>query len=140
MAQGEADPGSADSEQPCLVNNQAAPSGPPAVARQLCRAYGAGPQPAGETAIRPGDPASGDPCVHWTEDCAQVGPVPCQRSGSHDQDSVAEVVARVSDTDAMTAPSTCRTDRAGWAGAHRHGAVRPRQRVNRRERPPRRWC
>lgn len=34
----------------------------------------------------------------------------------------------------------CRTDRQGWAGAHRHGGVRPRQRAARRERPPRRWC
>ncbi|KAB1138962.1 hypothetical protein ACLQ20_16490 [Micromonospora sp. DT46] len=34
----------------------------------------------------------------------------------------------------------CRSDLPGWAGAHRHGPVRPRQRVTRRERPPRRWC
>ncbi|MCW3814144.1 hypothetical protein ONA91_06700 [Micromonospora sp. DR5-3] len=39
------------------------------------------------------------------------------------------------------APSQgCRSDLSGWAGAHRHGAVRPRNRVVRRERPPRRWC
>lgn len=37
-------------------------------------------------------------------------------------------------------PSTCRTARSGWAGAHRHGAVRPGSRTSRRERPPRRWC
>ncbi|MET7835327.1 hypothetical protein ABZS44_21200 [Micromonospora sediminicola] len=35
---------------------------------------------------------------------------------------------------------SCRSDRAGWAGAHRHGAVRPGNRTTRRERPPRRWC
>jgi hypothetical protein len=35
---------------------------------------------------------------------------------------------------------SCRTDLAGWAGGHRHGPVRPRQRGNRRDRPPRRWC
>lgn len=34
----------------------------------------------------------------------------------------------------------CRSNRDGWAGAHRHGAVRPRPRTARRERPPRRWC
>ncbi|MGC4895354.1 hypothetical protein [Micromonospora sp. DT31] len=34
----------------------------------------------------------------------------------------------------------CRSDLAGWAGAHQHGAVRPRSRATRRERPPRRWC
>lgn len=36
--------------------------------------------------------------------------------------------------------SECRTQRPGWAGAHRHGAVRPRTRGHRRERPPHRWC
>ncbi|MEV4519889.1 hypothetical protein AB0J77_06630 [Micromonospora tulbaghiae] len=35
---------------------------------------------------------------------------------------------------------SCRSGLAGWAGAHRHGAVRPRNRTVRRERPPRRWC
>ncbi|MFR9774845.1 hypothetical protein ACL02O_02155 [Micromonospora sp. MS34] len=34
----------------------------------------------------------------------------------------------------------CRSELPGWAGAHRHGAVRPRSRTIRRERPPRRWC
>lgn len=34
----------------------------------------------------------------------------------------------------------CRSDLPGWAGAHRHGPVRPQQRATRRERPPRRWC
>jgi len=34
----------------------------------------------------------------------------------------------------------CRSERPGWAGAHRHGAVRPRRRAVRRERPPDRWC
>ncbi|MFC0033483.1 hypothetical protein ACFFMM_28570 [Micromonospora chaiyaphumensis] len=37
-------------------------------------------------------------------------------------------------------PQGCRSDLPGWAGAHRHGAVRPRSRTVRRERPPRRWC
>ncbi|MEU2613949.1 hypothetical protein ABZ570_20550 [Micromonospora sp. NPDC007271] len=39
------------------------------------------------------------------------------------------------------APSQgCHSGLSGWAGAHRHGAVRPRNRTVRRERPPRRWC
>lgn len=42
--------------------------------------------------------------------------------------------------DAPDSRSGCRTELPGWAGAHRHGAVRPRSRIRRRERPPRRWC
>ncbi|MEJ3747397.1 hypothetical protein WEI85_29440 [Actinomycetes bacterium KLBMP 9797] len=38
------------------------------------------------------------------------------------------------------APPACRSPWEGWAGAHRHLAVRPRQRGARRERPPDRWC
>lgn len=34
----------------------------------------------------------------------------------------------------------CRTERQGWAGAHLHGAVRPRRRPAGRGRPPGRWC
>jgi hypothetical protein len=34
----------------------------------------------------------------------------------------------------------CRTDLRGWAGAHLHGAVRPRRRAVSRGRPPGRWC
>ncbi len=34
----------------------------------------------------------------------------------------------------------CRTELRGWAGAHLHGAVRPRRRVVGRGRPPKRWC
>jgi hypothetical protein len=35
---------------------------------------------------------------------------------------------------------SCRTELSGWSGAHRHGPVRPSQRVHRRPRPPGRWC
>ncbi|MFG3554887.1 hypothetical protein ACGGAQ_10875 [Micromonospora sp. NPDC047557] len=38
------------------------------------------------------------------------------------------------------AAAGCLSELPGWAGAHRHGPVRPRQRATRRERPPRRWC
>jgi hypothetical protein len=34
----------------------------------------------------------------------------------------------------------CRTALRGWAGAHSHGAVRPRRRAAGRGRPPGRWC
>jgi hypothetical protein len=34
----------------------------------------------------------------------------------------------------------CRTELSGWAGAHLHGAVRPRRRAAGRGRPPGRWC
>jgi hypothetical protein len=34
----------------------------------------------------------------------------------------------------------CRTALRGWAGAHLHGAVRPRRRAVGRGRPPGRWC
>ena len=34
----------------------------------------------------------------------------------------------------------CRTELRGWAGAHLHGAVRPRRRAVSRGRPPGRWC
>jgi hypothetical protein len=34
----------------------------------------------------------------------------------------------------------CRTPLRGWAGAHLHGAVRPRRRIVGRGRPPGRWC
>lgn len=37
-------------------------------------------------------------------------------------------------------PPACRSQSDGWAGAHRHLAVRPRPRGARRERPPDRWC
>lgn len=48
-------------------------------------------------------------------------------------------VADCIDPEPVRQPS-CRSDLPGWAGAHRHGPVRPSQRAVRRERPPRRWC
>ncbi|HET9518393.1 MAG TPA: hypothetical protein VFO77_11750 [Actinoplanes sp.] len=51
-------------------------------------------------------------------------------------------VAVGDDETAAVAPSRggCRTERRGWAGAHLHGAVRPRRRAVGRGRPPGRWC
>ena len=34
----------------------------------------------------------------------------------------------------------CRSELPGWAGAHLHGAVRPRRRTSGHGRPPGRWC
>jgi hypothetical protein len=46
------------------------------------------------------------------------------------------------DDEPIEAPTrgACRTDLRGWAGAHLHGAVRPRRRAAGRGRPPGRWC
>ena len=44
------------------------------------------------------------------------------------------------DADYVPARVGCRSGLRGWAGAHLHGAVRPRRRVVGRGRPPGRWC
>ena len=58
-------------------------------------------------------------------------------------DSVAPASQPVGDEDSGDfVPSRvgCRTALRGWAGAHLHGAVRPRRRAVSRGRPPGRWC
>lgn len=60
-----------------------------------------------------------------------------ERTRDNDADEPAEHVA--GPIQFGRAPA-CRSERPGWAGAHRHGAVRPRRRATRRERPPDRWC
>jgi hypothetical protein len=65
--------------------------------------------------------------------CADAEPVGDEHQGSPvppDDEPAAVVTGRVG----------CRTDLRGWAGAHAHGAVRPRRRASRRGRPPGRWC
>jgi hypothetical protein len=44
------------------------------------------------------------------------------------------------DLEFVPARGGCRTRLRGWAGAHLHGAVRPRRRAVGRGRPPGRWC
>ena len=44
------------------------------------------------------------------------------------------------DLDSGSGRVGCRTELRGWAGAHLHGAVRPRRRAAGRGRPPGRWC
>jgi hypothetical protein len=65
------------------------------------------------------------------------GPAPTGPSASPpggnpvaDEDPLGFVPARVG----------CRSELRGWAGAHLHGAVRPRRRAPGRGRPPSRWC
>ncbi|MFI5491814.1 hypothetical protein [Actinoplanes sp. NPDC051859] len=43
-------------------------------------------------------------------------------------------------TDDVPHRGGCRSELRGWAGAHLHGAVRPRRRAAGRGRPPGRWC
>jgi hypothetical protein len=56
-------------------------------------------------------------------------PVPGMKPAA-DEDPPGFVPARVG----------CRSELRGWAGAHLHGAVRPRRRAPGRGRPPGRWC
>ena len=57
-----------------------------------------------------------------------------------EEPSVAVPAAEEETTGDVPARGSCRTERRGWAGAHLHGAVRPRRRAVGRGRPPGRWC
>jgi hypothetical protein len=141
MTQREAESGSADGEQHCLLGDQAASAG--FAARQLRRSSPTDANPVGERPHPAPTDAEANPVRSepGTDD-DRIDRVPWQRTGGHDREGavVPPVLTGPDGTPTMGTPPTCRTDRPGWAGAHRHGAVRPRQRVNRRERPPRRWC
>lgn len=63
-------------------------------------------------------------------DIAEAADEPVVSAGPADDEPAASVPGRVG----------CRTDLRGWAGAHLHGAVRPRRRAAGRGRPPGRWC
>jgi hypothetical protein len=52
----------------------------------------------------------------------------------------ASVAVTPEDDEDTPARGGCRTRLRGWAGAHLHGAVRPRRRAAGRGRPPGRWC
>ena len=59
----------------------------------------------------------------------------------HEEDSeIAEEPAPEEEPVAFPSRGGCRTELRGWAGAHLHGAVRPRRRTMSRGRPPGRWC
>jgi hypothetical protein len=65
------------------------------------------------------------------------------RADGAPSDAALDEPATVEDEPAPAdAPSRggCLTERQGWAGAHLHGAVRPRRRAAGRGRPPGRWC
>ncbi|MGI5214157.1 hypothetical protein [Plantactinospora sp. CA-290183] len=126
-------------------------------------AAGTGRVPAGpEAEAEPGRaPSGGADGPHRAESRAagteRAAGVPRPRTGEQGADApeqataaagAADRPATAAQQDAAETPagsqsrpsSGCRTDRPGWAGAHRHGAVRPTRRVVRRDRPPRRWC
>ncbi|MFC4022173.1 hypothetical protein ACFOW4_30145 [Micromonospora sp. GCM10011542] len=99
--------------------------------------------------------AQGEPCRpgHHDQQAAKhrravggVPPHPAEPLGGRADEDIPVVPRQRSGEQALpgepefeTAPG-CRSELSGWAGAHRHGPVRPRQRATRRERPPRRWC
>ncbi|BFU46264.1 hypothetical protein [Krasilnikovia sp. MM14-A1004] len=61
---------------------------------------------------------------------------------SPDESQPAAIVPAATDEPVGDVPHRggCRTSLHGWAGAHLHGAVRPRRRATGRGRPPGRWC
>ncbi|MEU5905415.1 hypothetical protein ABZ780_13690 [Micromonospora sp. NPDC047467] len=111
MAHGEAEHGCAQGE-PCRPGHHDP------------QATGKPRRPVGGLPAHPAESTGGRPAERADDDLA----VPRQRAGE-------PALPDEPDDDAG-----CRSDLPGWAGAHRHGPVRPRQRATRRERPPRRWC
>ena len=111
MAHGEAEHGCAQGE-PCRLGQHDP------------QAAGKPRRPVGGVPSHPAESTGGRPTERADDDVA----VPRQRA----TDPVLPV-----EPDDITG---CRSELPGWAGAHRHGPVRPRQRATRRERPPRRWC
>ena len=75
------------------------------------------------------DHDEGPLCAEPAEEPVSPSP-PSPSSPSSPEDDADYVPARVG----------CRSRLRGWAGAHLHGAVRPRRRVVGRGRPPGRWC
>jgi hypothetical protein len=67
------------------------------------------------------------------------GPL-CADSEQADGEESPAAHATADETDDVPARTGCRTHLRGWAGAHLHGAVRPRRRAVSRGRPPGRWC
>ncbi|MFY1687087.1 hypothetical protein [Plantactinospora sp. WMMB782] len=106
--------------------------------------------------FRPGEPGEGAGLAAAPGDPEQAGPdpgrpvdrsrlVPRPRPGEPDGDDLdrparAAGPAETSTVQADGRTPGCQTELPGWAGAHRHGAVRPSRRSVRRDRPPRRWC
>ncbi|MGX7675520.1 hypothetical protein [Plantactinospora sp. DSM 117369] len=136
--------------RPAAARTAARPAGPAAPDDQagMCR-----PTDPGEGAVLASDPGGTE---HSVTDPGRLGDrsrlVPRPRPGEPDgevQDRPAQASTSPGRPDGS--PETpvepagrrtpgCQTDLPGWAGAHRHGAVRPSRRSVRRDRPPRRWC
>ncbi|MGC5052912.1 hypothetical protein ACLQ2S_15835 [Micromonospora sp. DT48] len=122
MAYGEADHGCAQGE-PCRPG----PHEQPALAKHHRRPPGLA-HPAEPTVNRVPERPEEDPtCVRSR---GGESPVPRQRAVEPAPEGRPEPVVG----------GGCRNDLPGWAGAHRHGPVRPSPRSPRRDRPPRRWC
>lgn len=117
MAHGEAEHGSVESEQHYVLGEHGV------AGRHLRWVCGAGPQPV-EEAVSPAVPVASAAPV-------EVSDAPVDEA---EPDEGRTLVPE------RRGPAVCRSSHAGWAGAHRHGAVRPRARATRRERPPDRWC
>ncbi|MEV4620018.1 hypothetical protein AB0J74_15085 [Asanoa sp. NPDC049573] len=114
MAHGEADSGCADAESQPHDPDEVAPAAIGRPVRRIC----AGPAAERHRVERADDPSDDDD----------------EPQGCHVADAASGPMLH-----GGRAPA-CRSERPGWAGAHRHGAVRPRRRASRRERPPDRWC
>ncbi|MEV4625454.1 hypothetical protein AB0J90_04090 [Micromonospora sp. NPDC049523] len=124
----------------------AAGSGAPGVGASGIGAPGVGPTSPGP-ALTGGSPTAEPLPDEGVVEVAVGALVPRQRAG----ESAATSVTTTGDTtecadpvdqvggELQRAPS-CQPDLPGWAGGHRHGAVRPRVRGDRRQRPPDRWC
>jgi hypothetical protein len=132
----EAEPGCAGDEQPCLLDGQ--PHWHRRLGKQSHLVHEAGGSLADPLESHPnaGPPSNGSP------DAAQAsvdrGEEADPRSPGQRMDE--DTTLDLDDDADPRRPLTCQTDRPGWAGSYRHGAVRPRPRTRRRERPPRRWC
>ena len=85
----------------------------------------------------PDDPAPGRQIRRI---CAEPTSERTRHAHADDDNDVDEPADHVAGPIQFGRAPACRSERPGWAGAHRHGAVRPRRRATRRERPPDRWC
>ena len=94
--------------------------------------------------------AQGEPCRLGHHDPQVAAGKPRRQVGGASAHPVEPLARRVDDEPVLPrqrsaepdsdVPGGCLSELPGWAGGHRHGAVRPRPRATRRERPPRRWC
>jgi hypothetical protein len=149
MVHGETERDCADSDQSCLLGDQQAGHGRPGLQLrwlgEIC------PHPAHGSSVPLGGPvplgASGPQVdagpLGGSGPQVGAGPLGPDAAAEHGSSNLVPRQRAASAADGAgwgRDRSTCRTDRSGWAGAHRHGAVRPRSRNSPRERPPRRWC